>query len=69
MAKAWKMKGIHPQSSYRWNAHVILAVKVEEVYSWAKPIRNRDKVKETPQPANLSEAATVLDGVLRHQLR
>ena len=46
MAKAWKMKGIHPQSSYRWNAQVILAVKIEEVYSWAKPIRNPDKVKE-----------------------
>ena len=45
MAKAWKVKGIHPQLSYRWNAQVILAVKIQEVYSWAKAIRNPDKIK------------------------
>ena len=46
MAKAWKAKGIHPQLSYRWNAQVILAVKIQEVYSWAKSIRNPNKIKE-----------------------
>ena len=46
MAKTWKAKGIYPQLSYRWNAQVILAVKIQEVYSWAKPIRNPDKIKE-----------------------
>lgn len=46
MAKAWKAKGIYPQLSYRWNAQVILAVKIQEVYSWAESIRNPDKVKE-----------------------
>ena len=46
MAKAWKAKGIYPQLSYRWNAQVILAVKIQEVYSWVKPIRDPDKVKE-----------------------
>ncbi len=46
MAKAWKAKGIYPQLSYRWNAQVILAVKIQEVYSWAKSIRNPDKIKE-----------------------
>ena len=46
MAKAWKAKGIYPQLSYRWNAQVILAVKIQEVYSWAESIRNPGKVKE-----------------------
>ncbi len=46
MAKAWKVKGIQPQSSYRWNAQVILAVKVEEVCSWAEFIHNPDNIKE-----------------------
>ena len=46
MAKAWKVRGIHPQLSYGWNAQVILAVKIQEVYSWAESIRNPDKVKE-----------------------
>ena len=46
MAKAWKVKGIDSQRNYRWNAQVILAVKVEEVYSWAEFIRNPDNVKE-----------------------
>ena len=46
MAKAWKTKGIQPQSNYRWNAQVILVMKIQEVYSWAKLIRNPDKVKE-----------------------
>ena len=46
MAKVWKVKGIQPQSSYRWNAQVILAVKVEEVYSWMESIRNPDNIKE-----------------------
>ena len=46
MAKAWKAKGIHPQLSYRWNAQVILAVKIQEVYSWAESVRNPDHIKE-----------------------
>ena len=46
MAKAWKAKGIHPQLSYRWNAQVILAVKIQEVYSWAESIQNPDNIKE-----------------------
>ena len=46
MAKAWKTKGIQPQSSYRWNAQLILAVKIQEVYSWVKFIRDPDKIKE-----------------------
>ena len=46
MAKAWKPKGIYPQLSYRWNAQVILAVKIQEVYSWSEVIRNPDKIKE-----------------------
>lgn len=46
MAKAWKAKGIHPQLSYRWNAQVILAVKIQEVYSWTESIRNPDNIKE-----------------------
>ena len=46
MAKAWKVKGIQPQSSYRSNAQAILAVKIQEVYSWAEFIRDSDKVKE-----------------------
>ena len=46
MAKAWKAKGIYPQLSYRWNAQVILAVKLEEVYSWSEFIRNPDNIKE-----------------------
>ena len=46
MAKAWKAKGIHPQLSYRWNAQVILSVKIQEVYSWAESIGNPNKVKE-----------------------
>ena len=46
MAKAWKAKGIQPQSSYRWNAQVILAVKIQEVYSWVESIRDPDKIKE-----------------------
>ena len=46
MAKAWKVRGIHPQLSYSWNAQVILAVKIQEVYSWAESIRNPNKLKE-----------------------
>ena len=46
MAKAWKVKGIRPQSSYRKGAQLILAVRVEEVYSWADAIRNPDKIKQ-----------------------
>ena len=46
MAKAWKTKGIQPQSSYRWNAQVILAVKIQEVYSWEEFIHDPDKIKE-----------------------
>ncbi len=46
MAKTWKVRGVYPQLSYQWNAQIILAVKIQEVYSWAKSIRNPDKVKE-----------------------
>jgi len=46
MAKAWKVKGIQPQSSYRRNAKVILATKIQEVYSWAESIQNPKKIKE-----------------------
>ncbi len=46
MAKAWKVNGIQPQSSYRWNAQVILAVKIQEVYSWGEFIHDPDKIKE-----------------------
>ena len=46
MAKAWKAKGIHPQLSYRWNAQVILAVKIQEVYSWVESIQDPDNIKE-----------------------
>ena len=45
MAKAWKVKGLYSQLSYRWNAQVILAVKIQEVYSWSKSIRNPNKIK------------------------
>ena len=43
MAKAWKVKGIQPQSSYRRNAKVILATKIQEVYSWAESIHDPKK--------------------------
>ena len=46
MAKAWKAKGLSPQLSYRWNAQVILAVKIQEVYSWGEFIHDPDKIKE-----------------------
>ena len=46
MAKTWKVKGIQPQSSYRSNAQAILAVKIQEVYSWTESIRDPDKVKK-----------------------
>ncbi|MBI1926877.1 CHAD domain-containing protein [Candidatus Poribacteria bacterium] len=45
MAKAWKVKGIQLRKSYRWNAQVILPVRVEEVYSWAASIRQPDNIK------------------------
>ena len=46
MAKAWKVKGIRKQRSYRHNAQIILAVKIKEVYSWAESIRNPDNIDE-----------------------
>ena len=46
MAKAWKVRGIHPELSYRWNSQVTLAVKIQEVYSWAESIRDPDNIKE-----------------------
>ena len=46
MAKAWKVKGIKPKKSYRWNAEIILPVKVEEVFSWAEYIHDPDKITE-----------------------
>ena len=45
MAKAWKVKGIQPRKSYRWNAQVILPVRVDEVYSWATSIRQPDNIE------------------------
>ena len=46
MAKAWKVKKIRKQRSYRHNAQIILAVKIKEVYSWAESIRNPDNIGE-----------------------
>ncbi len=46
MAKAWKIKGIRKQRSYHHNAQIILAVKIKEVYSWAKSIRSPDNIDE-----------------------
>ena len=46
MAKAWKVEGIKPKKSYRWNAAVILPVKVEEVYAWAEYIHHPDNIRE-----------------------
>ena len=46
MAKAWKVKEIRKQRSYRHNAQIILAVKIKEVYSWAESIRNPDNIDE-----------------------
>lgn len=45
MAKAWKVKGIKPQKSYRWNARAILPVKIEEVYSWSDSIHDPENIK------------------------
>ena len=46
MAKAWKVKGIRKKRSYHYNGQIILAVKIEEVYSWAEAIHNPANIKE-----------------------
>ena len=46
MAKAWKVKGVEAQKSYRWNAGVVLPVKIEEVYSWSKLVFDPNCIAE-----------------------
>lgn len=46
MAKVWKVTGIEPQKSYRENAPIILAVRIEEVFSWAGFIRDVERKEE-----------------------
>ena len=46
MAKAHKISGVKPLSSYRENARIILPQKVEEVYTWEPFIRDAARRKE-----------------------
>ena len=46
MAKAWKVKGIKPQKSYRRNASIILSAKIAEVYSWDSYIDDPKNIEE-----------------------
>ncbi len=46
MAKAHKIAGVMPQSSYRENARIILPQKVEEVYTWEPFIRDAARREE-----------------------
>ena len=46
MAKAWKVKGVVAQKSHRWNARVVLPVKIEEVYSWSKLVFDPNCIAE-----------------------
>ena len=46
MAKAWKVNGVEPEKSYRENAQTILAVRIEEVYSWAGFTRDVERKEE-----------------------
>ena len=46
MAKAWKIKGVKPQKSYRRNASIILSAKIAEVYSWDNYIGDLGNIEE-----------------------
>ena len=46
MAKAWKIKGVKPQKSYRRNASIILSAKIAEVYSWDNYIGDPKNIEE-----------------------
>ncbi len=46
MAKAHKISGVKPLSSYRENARIILPQKVEEVYTWEPFIRDPARREE-----------------------
>lgn len=46
MAKAWKIKGVKPQKSYRRNASIILSAKIAEVYSWDNYIGDPENIEE-----------------------
>ena len=46
MAKAWKVKGVKPQKSYRRNASIILSAKIAEVYSWDDYIGDPENIEE-----------------------
>ena len=46
MAKAWKVKGVKPQKSYRRNASIILSAKIAEVYSWESYIDDPKNIEE-----------------------
>ena len=46
MAKAWKVKGVKPQKSYRRNASIILSAKIAEVYSWDNYIGDLGNIEE-----------------------
>lgn len=46
MAKAWKVKGVKPQKSYRRNASIILSAKIAEVYSWDSYIDDPKNIEE-----------------------
>jgi len=46
MAKAWKIKGVKPQKSYRRNASIILSAKIAEVYSWDDYIGDPENIEE-----------------------
>ena len=46
MAKAWKIKGVKPQKSYRRNASIILSAKIAEVYSWESYIDDPKNIEE-----------------------
>ena len=46
MAKAWKVKGVKPQKSYRRNASIILSAKIAEVYSWDNYIGDPENIEE-----------------------
>ena len=46
MAKAWRVKGVKPQKSYRRNASIILSAKIAEVYSWESYIDDPKNIEE-----------------------
>ena len=46
MAKEWEVEHIRPKRSYRWNARVVLPVRVREVYSWAPYIEDPSNTEQ-----------------------